>query len=100
MWRLCTPLLTSEKLPGCIISPLSVFKNWSHILLIWILSLSAPNFEETLLVVIKHGGTAETAISGMIETIDSITNHSYFLLTKWSPQGEMVKESNIFSTNS
>ena len=85
MWRLCTPLLTSEKLPGCIISPLSVFKNWSHILLIWNLSLSAPNFEETLTVVIKHGGPAETAISGVIETINSTNNYSYFLLAKWSP---------------
>jgi hypothetical protein len=85
MWRLCTPLLTSEKLLGCIISPLSVFKNWSYILLIWNLSLSAPNFEETLMVVIKHGGIAETVISGVIETINSTTNHSYFLLTKWSP---------------
>jgi hypothetical protein len=37
------------------------------------------------MVVIKHGGPAETAISGVIETIDSIANHSYFLLAKWSP---------------
>ena len=94
------PLLTSEKLPGCIISPLSVLKNWSHILLIWHLSLSAPNFEEPLMVVIKHGGTAKTAISGVIETIDSTTNHNYFLLAKRSPWGEIVKESNILSPNS
>jgi hypothetical protein len=93
MWRLCTPLLTSEKLPDYIISPLSVFKNKSHIFLIWNLSLIAPNFEETLMVVIKHGGIAETVISGVIKTIDSTTNHSYFLLTKWSPLGEIVKES-------
>jgi hypothetical protein len=72
MWGLCTPLLTSEKLPGCIISPLSVFKIWSYILLIWNLSLSAPNFKETQVVVIKHGGIAETAISGVIEMIDSM----------------------------
>ena len=91
MWRLCTPLLTSEKLPGCIISPLSAFKNWSHILLIWHLSLSAPNFKKALIVVIEHGGIAETAIGGVIETIDSTTNHSYFLLAKWSPWGEIVK---------
>ena len=78
------PLLTSEKLPGCIISPLSVFKNWSHILLIWNLSLSALNFEETLMVVIKHRGIAETAISSVIKTINSTTNHSYFLLVKCS----------------
>ena len=44
------------------------------------------------MVVNKHGGTAETVISGMIETIDSTTNHSYFLLAKWSPKGEIVKE--------
>jgi hypothetical protein len=62
--------------------------------------LSAPNFEETLMVVIKHRGIAETAISGVIETIDSTTNHSYFLLAKWSPQGEIVKESSILSSNS
>ncbi len=85
MWRLCTLLLTSEKLPGCIISPLDIFKNWSHILLIWHLSLSAPNSEETLMVVIKHGGYSETAISGVIETIDNTTNHSCFLLAMWSP---------------
>ena len=82
MWRLYTPLLISEKLPGCIISPLSIFKNWSHILLIWHLSLSAPNLEETLMVVIKHGAIAETVISGVIETINSTTNYSYFLLAK------------------
>jgi hypothetical protein len=82
MWRLCTPLLTSEKLPGCIISPLSVFKNWSHILLIWNVSLSAPKFEETLMVVIKHGGATETVISGVIEKIDNATNHNYVLLAK------------------
>jgi hypothetical protein len=37
------------------------------------------------MVAIKHGRTAETAIGGVIETINSITNHSYFLLAKWSP---------------
>lgn len=37
------------------------------------------------MVVIKHGGTAETAISGVIETIDSITNHSCFLFAMCSP---------------
>jgi hypothetical protein len=100
MWRLCTPRLASEKLPGCIISPLGIFKDWSYILLISNLSLSAPNFEETLMVVIKHGGIAKTAISGVIETIDSIANHNYFLFAKWSPYREIVKERNISSTNS
>jgi hypothetical protein len=37
------------------------------------------------MVVIKHRGLAETAINGVIETIDSIANYSYFLLAKWSP---------------
>jgi hypothetical protein len=41
---------------------------------------SAPNFEETLMVAIKQGGTAEAAISGMIETIDSIINTILFLV--------------------
>jgi hypothetical protein len=75
MWRLCTPLLTSEKLPGCIISPLSAIKNWSHILLIWHLSLSAPNFKETLIVVIKHGGTAKTAIGSVCDGAGWHTGH-------------------------
>jgi hypothetical protein len=64
---------------------LSDFKIWSHILWIWNLSLSTPNFEETLVVAIKQGGTAEAAIGGVIETIDSMTNHSLFLIAKWSP---------------
>ena len=81
MWRLCTPLLTSEKLPGCIISPLSAFKNWSHILLIWHLSLSAPDFKETLIVVIKYKSTAETAISSVIKTVGNTINYSCFLFT-------------------
>jgi hypothetical protein len=37
------------------------------------------------MVAIKHGCTAETAIGGVIETIDSTTNHIYFLFAKWSP---------------
>jgi hypothetical protein len=59
---------------------------------------SAPNFEKTLIVAIKQGVTAEAAISGVIETIDNIINHSFFLVAKVSPQGEMVKESNILIT--
>ncbi len=42
-------------------------------------------FEETLMVAIKQGGTAEAAIGGVIETIDSMTNRSLFLIAKWSP---------------
>jgi hypothetical protein len=36
------------------------------------------------MVAIKQGGTAKAAISGVIETIDSITNHNLFLIAKWS----------------
>jgi hypothetical protein len=34
------------------------------------------------MVVIKQGGTAEAAISGVIEAIDSMINSSLFLITK------------------
>jgi hypothetical protein len=37
------------------------------------------------MVAIKQGGTAEAAIGGVIEKIDSMTNHSLFLIAKWSP---------------
>jgi hypothetical protein len=52
------------------------------------------------MVVIKHGGIPETAISSVIETINNTINHSYFLLVKWSPWGEKVKENKILSSNS
>ena len=35
------------------------------------------------MVAIKQRGTAETAISGVIETIDSTINYSLFLIAKW-----------------
>jgi hypothetical protein len=54
--------------------------------------------EKTLIVAIKQGGTAEAAIGGVIETIDSIINCTHFLVAKWSPWGEIVKESNILIT--
>lgn len=38
------------------------------------------------------GGTAEAAISGVIEMIDSIVNQNLFLVVHWSPLEEMVKE--------
>ena len=63
------------------------------------LSLSAPNFENTLTVAIKQGGTAEAVISGVIETVDGTINYSLFFITKWSPQGEIVKESNYINKN-
>jgi len=66
-------------------SSLGGFKTWSHILSSWNLSPSAPNFEETLMVAIKQGGTAKAAISGVIETIDSMINRSLFLVAKGSP---------------
>jgi hypothetical protein len=46
------------------------------------LSPNAPNFEETPMVAIKQGATAEAAISGVIETIDSMINYSPFLIAK------------------
>ena len=76
-------------------SSLSIFKIWSYILLIRNISLSTPNFKETLTVAIKQGETAKTAIGSVTKTIDSITNHSLFLITKWSPEGEIVKKNNI-----
>ena len=47
------------------------------------------------MVAIKQGGIAEAVIGGVIETIDSITNYSLFLIAKWFPEGELVKESDI-----
>jgi hypothetical protein len=37
------------------------------------------------MVAIKQGGTAKVVISGVIKTIDSIINYSFFSTTKWSP---------------
>jgi hypothetical protein len=65
-------------------SSLSVFKIWSHILSSKDLSLSAPNFEETLIVAIKQGGIAKAVIRGVIKIINSIINHSLFSIIKWS----------------
>ena len=73
-------------------SSLSVFKTRSHILPLWNLSPSAPKIEEALMVAIKQGGTAEAAISGVIETIDSEINRSLFLVADWCPWGGLVKE--------
>jgi hypothetical protein len=53
--------------------------------LLRILSLSAPNLENTLIVAIKQGGTAEAVIDGVIETIDSTISHGLFFIAKWSP---------------
>jgi hypothetical protein len=56
--------------------------------------------EETSMVAIKQGETAKIAISGMIETIDSIINYSLFLVAKWPPKREIAKESGILTTTS
>jgi hypothetical protein len=64
---------------------LSVFKIWSYIISQEDLSLSAPNFEKTLIVAIKQGGTAKAAIGGVIETIDIMVNYSLFLMLEWPP---------------
>jgi hypothetical protein len=58
-------------------------------------SLNAPIIENTSTVAIKQGGPDEGVNSGVVETVDNMVNHSLFLLTKVSPQGEMVKESGI-----
>ena len=65
-------------------SSLSIFKSYSHILSLWDLFPSAPNVKETLIVVIKQGGTAEAAISNVIKTINSIISTILFLVIKWS----------------
>jgi hypothetical protein len=51
--------------------------------------------EEILIIAIKQGGTIEAAINSVIRTIDNMINRSFFLVAKGSPQGEMVKESDI-----
>jgi hypothetical protein len=67
------------------LSSLSIFKTWNHILFLWDLFLSAPNFKETPRVAIKQGGTAKAANSSVIETIDSIISTIHFLIAKWFP---------------
>jgi hypothetical protein len=47
------------------------------------------------MVAIKQGGIAKTAISGVIETIDSMINHGLFPTIKWSPSREIVQENNV-----
>jgi hypothetical protein len=47
------------------------------------LSSNAPNFEKTLNVAINQGGTAEAAIDGISESIDSIINRAIFFIAKW-----------------
>ena len=59
--------------------------NWSYITLLQDRSLSAPNFENTLIIAIKQGGTAEAVIGGVIKTIDSIIDYNLFFIAKQSP---------------
>jgi hypothetical protein len=40
----------------------------------------------------------EAAFNSVINIINSIINYTLFLVTKWSPQGEIVKESIILLT--
>jgi hypothetical protein len=87
-----------EKLPDCIISSVSIFKTWSYVLPWQNFAPSTPNLEETLIVVIKQGGTAEAAISAVLKRIDSMIKCSPFLITKVAPKGEIVKESDILIT--
>jgi hypothetical protein len=71
MWsaKTCGVRYNSRTVPPS--SP-SIFKTGSHILSLWDLFPSGPNFEETPMVAIKQRGTAEAAMSGIIETIDSM----------------------------
>jgi hypothetical protein len=57
-------------------------------------------FEETLMVAIKQGGTAEAAISTVLEKINSIIKYSPFPAAKVAPKGEIAKESDLLSTTS
>jgi len=56
------------------------------------LSSQCPNFEKTPTVAIEQGGTAEAAINGVSETIDSMTNTAVVLVSDWLPGGEMAVE--------
>jgi hypothetical protein len=45
------------------------------------LYLSALNFEQTLMVTSKQGGTTKAAVSGVIEMIDNMIHYNLFLIT-------------------
>lgn len=47
------------------------------------------------MVAIKQGGIAEATTSDVIEIIDSMINYKLFLVAEWSPQGKLVKASDI-----
>ena len=91
MWRFGTLLARRYSRTSLFSSPI-VFKTWVYILSLYNLSLSTPNYEETLIVAIKQGGTVKTAIDDVNETIDSMINRSYFLVTDRFPRGQIVEE--------
>ena len=82
MWRFMPFSSHRRNSRTAFFSSLSAFKIWSHIISLEDLSLSAPNFGKTVIVAIKQGGTAEAAIGGVIETIDSMINHDHFLVAE------------------
>lgn len=51
-----------------------------------------PKFEDMWVAVIEQEGTAEAAIDGVDETIDSTTNTAVILVADWFPGGEMAVE--------
>jgi hypothetical protein len=53
---------------------------------------STPNFEETPTVAIEQAGSAEAAIDGVNETIDSVTDTAEVLVADWFPGGERSGE--------
>jgi hypothetical protein len=57
------------------------------------------DFESTLTVASKQGGTAEAVICGSIGAIDSTIKYTFFIVVKQSPWGEIVKESDILTKN-
>jgi hypothetical protein len=51
-----------------------------------------PGLEETPTITTEQGGTAEAAIDGVNETIDSMINRGNFLVADWLSRGEMAEE--------
>jgi hypothetical protein len=72
---------------------------WSHILLFWDLSPSAPNFKKTIIVVIKQGGICKAVIDSVNKRIDSIINLRSFLVIYSYPEGEIVKKQLYHNNN-
>jgi hypothetical protein len=51
------------------------------------------------MVAIEQGGTSETAIDGISETINSMNKSSYFLVADRFPSEKYLKNSGIFIKN-